>query len=208
MRGWRRWPSAPRRRRFTRCGGRQERQWQACWHRGGPGRSRRGPTRRGRCRRRMSPGNVRALAPCHPAPSRTGTAWGEKARRTIRGMVFPATAATGCAFPAWGGHRCGVDAGQDQARSGPARRANSTEEARPWTSGSARRGRGLVPRRARMRVSLPCWPERASATGPGPVAAAWRTSATGCKAAWQGHRARCRGQAAVGEGCGQHHVAG
>lgn len=44
-----------------------------------------------------------------------------------------------------------------------------------------------LPRGDRMRVGLRCWPARASAIGPGPVAAPWRTGGTGCPEACRKH---------------------
>jgi len=44
-----------------------------------------------------------------------------------------------------------------------------------------------LPRGARMRVGLRCWPDRASSIGPGPVAAPWRTGGTGCPEACRKH---------------------
>ena len=56
-----------------------------------------------------------------------------------------------------GVHRRGVDEGQDQPCRGAARRADCAKQIRPLIAGVAgRAGSGLVPRRAQMRVRVPC----------------------------------------------------
>jgi len=59
-------------------------------------------------------------------------------------------------------HRFGIGIRQDQSRADIATRTDSAEYVGPLTTLVARRGRARLPRSAQTRVSVPCWPIRAS----------------------------------------------
>src|SRR5215218_6143241 len=59
-------------------------------------------------------------------------------------------------------HGARVGIGQDESGAGRAPRADRAEQVGPGVAAVARGARGRVPRRARTRVSVPCWPTRAS----------------------------------------------
>jgi hypothetical protein len=61
-----------------------------------------------------------------------------------------------------GVHGPGVGMGHDQRGGRPALRADGAEDVGPLVAGVARGARGRVARSAQTRVSVPCWPTRAS----------------------------------------------